>query len=266
MEIVGNNEFVVRQIERLRRVVRLLAPFQPAVLMASVAAWAFLALLLWQREFQIANWVTAMVAVLSVLALGLPRWVEGLSAEADNHAKGLAGEQALADLLKKLLDTNWTLYQNMTLPDQPGDIDGILVGTGGIFLLEIKTYSGTYQNSGSKWLQRTPDQGWEPIKKSPTHQVQKNVERLTHWLNEQEVAIVVQPRLVWAGDGLILQEEPDVPFWLLNQEQAIKDELRRIEAASPISAETILQLNSLLKTRISTDKQNELLPTSPFLG
>ena len=109
MEIVGNNEFVVRQIERLRRVVRLLAPFQPAVLMASVAAWAFLALLLWQRQFQIANWVTAVVAVLSLLALGLPRWVEGLSAEADNHAKGLAGEQALADLLKKLRHTVFDL-------------------------------------------------------------------------------------------------------------------------------------------------------------
>ena len=263
MEIVGNNEFVVRQIERLRHVVKLLAPFQPAVLTASVAAWAFLAWVLWQRQFVVANWVTAVVAVLSVLALGVPRWVDALSAEANNHAKGLAGEQATANLLKKLLNSNWTLYQNVTLPDQLGDIDGILVGTSGVFLLEIKTYSGIYQNSGSKWLQKTPDQAWELVKKSPTHQVQKNVERLTGWLLEQDLPIVVQPRLVWAGDGLILQEEPDVSFWLLNQEQVIVDELRRGEA---ISAETIAQLNRCLKTRIETDNQHDLLPTAPILG
>ncbi|MGB1251606.1 MAG: nuclease-related domain-containing protein [Candidatus Promineifilaceae bacterium] len=252
MNIVGNYAAVVEQRDRLSRIVRLFAPFRMALLFAAVAVWGVLGWLLWTEQVSLLSEAPAVAAVLSVAALGLPRWVDSLSAEIDTHNKQIESNNALATTLGNLLNSDWTLFQMVKLPNQTEPLDALLLGPAGVYLPLIKTYADTHQNSGSKWQRRAADDSWDLLDENPTRQALAKAKAVTTWLREKNVTASVQPRLVWAGRGLLLQEEPDVPFWLLNQVQAIQDDLGR---GVGISAETQAQLQTLFHTLISADPQ-----------
>lgn len=58
-----------------------------------------------------------------------------------NQFKGSVGESAVSLLLKMLPDT-WIMFNNALIPTNVGgltEIDTLIIGTGGIFIIEIKT-------------------------------------------------------------------------------------------------------------------------------
>ena len=265
MQTSGTYDPIMRQVKQLRHIVAVLSPLRLIVLICGIAAWIFLlGLVWWMNQWRFFSGIVTVAAALSILALGLPRWLDDLSAEADNQAKQVAGGAELATTLAQMLDANWTLYKNCQLPKQANNIDAILLGPNAVYLLEIVTYAAVYQNSGGKWLRRASDDSWQLVDTNPTGQTLVKAEQLTGWLREQGIEIEIQSRIVWAGEGLVLQEEPDVSFWLLNQAQAIKDELRR--EVGKISAETHLKLKPLLETLTSNVAQVEKLPIQPLLS
>ena len=265
MQVVGSYMLIEQKIKRLGHLVGMLSPLRLVILICGIFAWVFLVgLVLWSDHWRFASHVVTAAAGLSIVALGLPRLVDALSAEAEGHAKQVSGGEKLSATLAQMLDAEWTLYQNCKLPSQTNTIDAILLGPNVIYLLEIVVYAAVYQNSGSKWLRRASDDSWQLVDTSPTDETLTKSAQLAEWLREQGIEIKIQPRIVWAEGGLILQEEPDVPFWLLNQAQAIKDELRR--GMGEISAETRPQLVTLLETLTSDAAHTEKLSTKPLLS
>ena len=66
---------------------------------------------------------------------------------ADMHAAGDAGESRLADALAPLEDDGWTLFHNRARPGG-GNIDHLLIGPRGVFVLDSKAWTGPIRIEG----------------------------------------------------------------------------------------------------------------------
>ena len=244
MHIVGGSTYLEQQAARLHKAVARLHASTPALMAAGVAGWAaLLAIVVFDVDAGFLSWLFAGVGLLSLLALLAPRWQAALADEADKYEAGLYGEQKLADLLATRLGDEWTLFRNLRLPDYPSDIDAILLGQQAIFVLEIKYWAGTFQNDGSRWMRRGADNAWVEHSSSPTEQVLAHSEALVAFLGAHGLSVIIQNRIVWAGDGILLSDKPDAPIWWLKQVEPVWDD---IEDGVGISAEQSAIIHSLL--------------------
>lgn len=108
---------------------------------------------------------------------------EGLD-QYTTHKRGERGEEDVVRELKRLLDSRWKLYRNITLPDSEADLDAVLVGPTGVLSLEIKAFTGSFRVRGSEWSYRQGAQ-WRLMDKNPTKQAQWNRQRLAHYLQDR---------------------------------------------------------------------------------
>ena len=65
------------------------------------------------------------------------------------HA-GKAGELAVTDALKAL-PNEYVLLNDLMLPDGRGNVDHLVIGPNGIFVIETKNYSGYVSCWGDRW-------------------------------------------------------------------------------------------------------------------
>lgn len=62
-----------------------------------------------------------------------------------NNLKGKKGENLIADCLSKNFDDSYTYLRNITLPgNKIGDIDGLLINSKEVVIIEVKYYTGKY--------------------------------------------------------------------------------------------------------------------------
>jgi hypothetical protein len=192
--------------------------------------------------------IVSTVIVLFLLAIatwGAARLLGKLASKQINKAietyrKGQEGEEEFVETMRRNLDGHWTLFRNVRLPGSKGDIDAILVGPPGVWVLEVKTFSGEYQNIGEHWMHRA-GRRWKVLRKSPSRQAKTHAVQLHHFLKRQGIHQWVEPVVVWASrEGTVKVESPAVPVWKIDhlpeelgniwQGQTISDEIRtRIE-------------------------------------
>ncbi len=82
----------------------------------------------------------------------------------------MTGEQQVAKLLSSKLSDDYFLVNGLSLRNGGGDIDHIVLGPSGIFVLETKNWNGDITCYGDQW-QRA---GKQHFKGSPSIQVKKN--------------------------------------------------------------------------------------------
>ena len=158
------------------------------------------------------------------------------------HRRGKEGEERVVELLRRVLDDRWTLFRNLKVPGLGGgDLDGVLVGPTGVWLLEIKSFSGRYRNRGEHWFYWKHN-GWRKMRKSPSQQARRNAGRLAAFLKERGVRLWVHPVIVWANpEKPPILESPAVPVWTMDRlaEEAVtlkqqrevdEERRRRVEA------------------------------------
>ena len=98
--------------------------------------------------------------VLGGLAAGAARW--GLrfqpSPDAVAWQRGAAGERRTARLLDPLERQGWAVLHDLALPGSRANIDHLVVGPGGVFVIDSKQYRGHLQldPSGRLWHGRYP--------------------------------------------------------------------------------------------------------------
>lgn len=242
LNVVGESGYLNRQASRYSRLAALFPAFSMAFLGVSLLGW--LAFILRVEFFNEA--VFLMLLVVTILALIAPVWGRQLEREAGNYLAGERGESLFAQFLQQNLNSDWTLYRSASIDGYGGDIDGILAGPTGLFALEIKSYVGHYRNSGMRWQRRTGERGWQPSPFNPSRQAHRNTERLNQWLTQRELGVVAQPRVVWAGDGIILREEPTVPIWHLGESVELLGDLVGQDVPVVLDNLHLKQLNDLL--------------------
>ncbi len=87
---------------------------------------------------------------------------------------GLAGEKQVANLLTHTLNDDYYLLNDLYLRDGGGDIDHLVLGPNGVFVLETKNWNGNISCNGDEW-QRSGKQNFSG---SPSRQVKRNAAKI----------------------------------------------------------------------------------------
>src|SRR5437016_1992264 len=76
---------------------------------------------------------------------------------ANSWAKGADGERATPPLLVSLAEQGWQLLNDRAVPGSAGNIDHLLIGPGGVVVLDSKNWAGRVTLSkGTLWNNRLP--------------------------------------------------------------------------------------------------------------
>jgi hypothetical protein len=165
-------------------------------------------------------------AVLWLTRLLVDRIFQAFQKRLDRYRRGQEGEDRVFEAILPMLDGQWTVFRNLTLPGRTrADLDMLLVGPAGLWLLEIKTYLGIYRNTGEKWEVHRGG-CWKPAVKNPSAQAKRNAAALSSFLKADGIGAWVNPIVVWANPEAELRvEQPVTAVWTL---ELIHDELGKV--------------------------------------
>jgi len=100
--------------------------------------------------------------------------------------KGLEGENLVSNYLNTL-PKDYFVFNDVNLPGKGGNIDHVVIGPTGIYVIETKNYSGRYRIKGNQWFYYKNGQYME-IKKNPGTQVRRNTLNLIDFLNQRNIS------------------------------------------------------------------------------
>ena len=145
-----------------------------------------------------------------ILALAMKYW-----REYSNYDAGMKGERLVSKALEELNDT-YFLLEDVSLASWEGNIDHVLVGTNGIFVIEVKNYRGRLSVHIDKWYHtRISGAGKKEIR-SISIQVKKNAANLNKILKDSldtrfKNRLFVEPVIVFSNKKMKLKtKEPTV--------------------------------------------------------
>lgn len=123
--------------------------------------------------------------------------------------KGDMGEKIVSDYLKDL-PKGYYVFNDLTIPNGKGNIDHLVIGPTGIFLIETKHFSGSFQISGDEWKKKTGFH-YSNIKGTPGKQAKRNALDLSKLLNSQRLSkgkIWVTAMVCLLSDDFTIVKEP----------------------------------------------------------
>jgi hypothetical protein len=208
-------------------------------------------------------WIVLIASAPFVLYL--PRLMDRMGEQARNYRHGRWGEERIVENMRALLDGQWALFRNLSLPDgNRGDVDMILVGPGGIWAFEVKTFSGAIRNVEDTW-QCKGKRGWYTLHKNPGKQARANAARVKTFLATQNIAIdFVQPVVLWASSpdedfevvGTLTVERPKTPVW---KTEELPDQIESlIQEQTILSTEAVDRIVELLRATAQETRRREL--------
>lgn len=176
--------------------------------------------------------------------------MEKIEKEIKNHRRGEEGEEKAVQMIIQALDGNWRLFRNVLIPGRnKGDLDLVLVGPPGVWVLEVKNFSGEYRNIGENWEYRHGKK-WKSASANPSNQARKNAVRLSEFFKADNLKVFVNPAVIWANEDQPAQvENPATAVWTLDR---LPDELGNIwqgEKLSQAEREKIIEKLSKLCLR-----------------
>ncbi|HMK95106.1 MAG TPA: nuclease-related domain-containing protein [Candidatus Limnocylindrales bacterium] len=124
---------------------------------------------------------------------------------------GWAGEEQVTNLLSRTLSDDYLLLNGLYLRDGGGDIDHIVLGPNGVFVLETKNWSGTITCNGDEWQRG----GRHSFRNSPSLQLKRNVAKIKHIIDSSRslssLGVRVEGILVFTNNHATLQlKDPTV--------------------------------------------------------
>jgi hypothetical protein len=172
-----------------------------------------------------------VIGVPLAIMLGVSWSAKKLDEQVEDFRKGQEGENRTTEVINATLNGEWSLFRDVILPGRGGDIDLVLVGPIGVWVLEIKTLSGKFRNVGDIW-QVIKRKDWKNLRASPGRQASKNAACLAGFLKADGIITWVNSAVVWANPESPLEvENPAVAVWKLDR---LEDELGNIQEGKPI--------------------------------
>ncbi len=158
------------------------------------------------------------IAAFAVPSILLDKTLDRVDKQIINHRKGEQGEDRVVTVMSQALDGNWYLFRNVYLPGRDkADLDCVLVGSCGVWVLETKAYTGEFRNIGDKWEILTR-KGWKVMRKNPSKQAQRNAAHLGNFLRADGIQQWINPAVIWANpESKIIAENPMVAVWPLDR-------------------------------------------------
>ena len=131
---------------------------------------------------------------------------------------GWEGEKKVVQLLRSKLSDDYILINDLCIRSGRGDIDHIVLGPTGIFVLETKNWSGDIACRGDDW-QRV---GRRAFKSSPSRQVKRNAARIRRIIDSSQsfraMNVRIEGIVVFTNNRANLRlDSPTVPILRLPQ-------------------------------------------------
>jgi hypothetical protein len=152
---------------------------------------------------------------------------------------GWAGEKRVAKLLSSKLSDDYFLINDLYLHNGGGDIDHVVLGPSGIFVLETKNWSGDITCNGDMW-QRT---GKRSFKGSPSLQVKRNAAKIKYIIDSSQafrsLDVWVEGIVVFTNNHatlnlnnptVLILKLPQLPSHITTQRSPNNFSLQQIEA------------------------------------
>jgi hypothetical protein len=131
---------------------------------------------------------------------------------------GLAGEKQVVKLLSSKLSDDYFLLNDLHLRGGGGDVDHIILGPNGVFVLETKNWNGDITCHGNEWQRK----GKRSFKGSPSLQVKRNAAKVRQIIDSspflRELDVWVEGIVVFTNKHATLHlDSPTVPILRLHQ-------------------------------------------------
>jgi hypothetical protein len=114
-------------------------------------------------------------------------WIDQKNTEINIWRAGLTGQENVENVLH-LLSDEWNMVNNYTIPHKNCDIDHLLIGPKGIFVIETKNYNGKVECVGDSWTYtKTGKNGgvYRGHINNPSRQLKRNVWELRKYLEKK---------------------------------------------------------------------------------
>ena len=105
-----------------------------------------------------------------------------------NWIKGAEGEMVVSEYLNEL-SRKYIILNDVNLPGHYGNIDHIVLGPTGIFVIETKNFSGSYIIDDDQWLYGS-DSNNKKAYKNPGDQIKGNSKALSKFLSSEGIKLL----------------------------------------------------------------------------
>jgi hypothetical protein len=126
----------------------------------------------------------------------------------DSIRAGRDAEQRVADTLGQALDGDWALFRGYR--NRRGEIDGLLLGPGGLFAYEVKYHNATVHINGDDWQSEKFDRYGNQVSdrapmrdkrgRSPSRQLSEPAAMLADWLGKRGHPVSVTPVVLFTHE------------------------------------------------------------------
>ena len=198
----------------------------------------------------------------SVMRWGAQQMWDGQGRQHARH--GLRGERQLTMALRWRLSPDWWLLPDVLLSadgDRLSQIDLVGVGPPGLFVVEVKRWTGAIRATGDRWV-RKEGARWISCE-SPTRQNTAHVRNIRAWWQAVELdnlvgPILVQPVVVVLETAWLRVSTPTMPVF--DRPSAVARYLQRpLTAWRPEQVEAVAHM---LAERSGPYKRRVLTPTT----
>ena len=184
-------------------------------------------------------WIIGIVLI--VLKAG------GYTGEPPHKAAGRRGEYAAARRIRSVLREGDTLFTNVTVSfdGKPAELDNVIVNTYGVFIIEVKNYSGRLsgREEDYEWTKVHISRGGNPYVKTvknPIRQVKRQTYILAKYLDRNGVSVWVDGYATILGTSSPIQSKYILPG-VADIERAIHTPgKRRLNAATVDAVKKLL--------------------------
>lgn len=164
---------------------------------------------------------------------------------------GLKGQKKVEEVLSSL-DDSYILMNNISLPLKSCDIDHLLIGPNGIFLIETKNYKGEISCTGDIWeYQKIGKMGgvYKGYISNPSKQLKRNVWELKSFLDKKTKRLFGENNFPYWIQGIVVFTNEET---VLN----VKDETVTI-----LKVDDLLNyIKSFKKNKLSISDIEKILP------
>lgn len=226
-----------------------------------VSAVLLIGAILWNAASRVLEgypWPVTLIATLIVLAvLIVPLalfarhdYKRQMSRSRD-FRMGREGEQWAAERVRAKLDSRWTVFRNLKLPNRKGDCDLVLVGSPGVYVLEVKAHRRTIRVKNGVWEEENRSR-WRTMSQNPQAQATGAAVDVKDWLNRHGVVISYVKKAV-----VLTQPQPSTdfatakaPVWL---HYDFEDRLNNLNSAPAVMSDEVVEhIVSILKEASSS--------------
>lgn len=152
----------------------------------------FITMLLAATAYFIGYFFNIMITIVFSIGIiyGIAVWnlltkkILPLSWNYKREIQGIEGERFVDEHLKETFEPDHLVLHDVSFKGQRGNIDHIVIGKNGIFVIETKTHRGRIKCYDDSWFQIIKNGNSRAFKNSPSKQVLNNVFQLKEFFNE----------------------------------------------------------------------------------